>query len=131
MVFCRRIFLSAALLVFLCAAPGMGAKDWEILGQQDVDFKGDRDTIKVGRQEGMFRQLRIEVRGGPIEMYDMVVTFGNKTKFSPDLRLKFDENSTSRIIDLPGERRNILRIDFRYRSTKRGEGKGRVLVYGR
>jgi hypothetical protein len=127
----RRILLLAAVWILACAADAMSAQDWELLGRREVDYKGDRDTISVGSSKGQFKQLRIVVRGGSIEMHDMVVTFGNDKTFSPDLRHKFNENSSSRVIDLPGEKRNIRRIDFRYRSTDRKQGKATVQVYGR
>jgi hypothetical protein len=35
------------------------------------------------------------------------------------------------VLDLPGERRMIKRIDFNYRSIDRREGRGKVEVYAR
>jgi len=105
--------------------------DWELLGRREVDFKGDRDTIEVGRSEGKFRQLRFTVTGGSIEMRDMVVTFGDGKKFSPNLSAHFDEKTSSRVIDLPGDRRVIKSVDFVYRSTRRRDGKATVSLYGR
>jgi hypothetical protein len=125
------MLLLAAVGILVCAAEVMSAQDWELLGRREVDFKGDRDTIAVGPSKGQFKQLRIVVRGGSIEMHDMVVTFGNDKTFSPELRHKFSENSSSRVIDLPGDKRNIRRIDFRYRSADRKQGKATVQVYGR
>jgi hypothetical protein len=108
-----------------------GGSGWERLGSREVDYGRDRDTIDVGRSEGRFQQLQIRVKGAPIEISDMVVTFGNDQTFNPNLRHRFDEGSGSRNIDLPGERRTIKRIDFAYRSIDRREGKGRVEVYAR
>jgi hypothetical protein len=96
-----------------------------------VDFKNDHDQIDVGRKEGKFKQLEVRVKNAPIEVSNMVVTFGNDETFKPKLRYKFTEKSTSRVIDLPGERRTIKRIDFNYKSTNRREGKGTVEVLGR
>ena len=108
-----------------------GGTGWERLGSREVDYGRDQDTIDVGRSEGRFKQLQIRVTGAPIELSDMVVTFGNDEKFDPNLRHRFDEGSGSRNIDLPGDRRTIKRIDFRYKSINRREGKGRVEVYAR
>ena len=108
-----------------------GATGWERLGARDVDFGGDRDSIQVGKHEGRYKQLQIRVKNAPIEISDMVVIFGNDEKFSPDLRERFAEGTGSKTIDLPGDRRVIKRIDFRYRSINRREGKGTVEVYGR
>lgn len=120
------------LMVLPVAATGAEKRDngWELLGRREVDFKGDRDRIDVGRSEGKFRQLRFTVKGGSIEIRDMVVTFGDGKKFSPNVRHHFDEKSSSRVIDLPGDRRVIKSVEFVYRSTNPRAGKATVSVYG-
>jgi len=112
------------------AGAGEGPR-WELLGSQEVNFNRDRDRIDVGKSEGKFKQIEVRVQGAPVEIRDMTVTFGSGETFSPKLRHRFDEKSKSRIIDLPGERRNIKRIDFDYQSPDRREGKAKVSVYGR
>ena len=127
----RFIELVMVALCLLAAGYAVAASGWERLGARDVDFKRDHDRIEVGRSEGRFKQLQIRVKSAPIEMSDMVVTFGNDEKFRPNLRYRFAEGSGNRTIDLPGDRRTIKRIDFKYRSIDRREGKGRVEVYAR
>lgn len=112
-------------------APAPGGK-WELLGERQADLKLDRDRIVVGgRAGGPFRELQITVRGAPLEMHDMVITFGNGQQYKPTLRLHFDERTSSRVIDLPGDRRNIKHVDFVYRTAARREGKAVVTLYGR
>ena len=123
--------VSLILLAAYMAGTAQSPDRWELLGQREVDFKNDHDHIDVGRSEGRFKQLEVRVKNAPIEIYDMVVTFCNDTTFKPKLRHKFAEGSGSRIIDLPGERRTIKRIDFNYKSINRREGKGTVEVRGR
>jgi hypothetical protein len=108
-----------------------GDRGWELLGERVAEFKVDRDRIEVGRSEGRFSKLRVAVKGAPLEMYDMVVTFADGTTFSPNIRHHFNENSWSHEIDLPGDRRAIRSVDFRYRSPDRREGRATVLLYGR
>jgi|SRR5262245_34432107 hypothetical protein len=108
-----------------------GPGGWQLLGESEADFRQDRDRIDVGRREGAFRQIRIAVRGAPLEMSGMVVTFADGKTFSPNLRADFDENSSTREIDLPGERRAIRSVDFNYRSPNRREGKATVMLYAR
>jgi hypothetical protein len=128
----RLLILGVFTFMFLASGPaGAAEQRWELLGRQQVDYKRDRDSIDVGRREGRFKQLQIRVEGAPVEIRNMVVTFGNDETFSPNLRHRFDENSRSRTIDLPGERRTIKRIDFNYSSPERREGRGTVEVYGR
>jgi len=121
------------LLLASCAATDnrYGGRSWELLGQRDADFRGERDRIEVGRREGAFREIRIDVKGAPLEMDNMIVTFGDGSTFSPNIRNRFDENSWSRSIDLPGDRRIIRSVDFNYRSLNRREGRATVLLYAR
>ena len=119
-------------LSLLLTGLSFGAQNrWELLGRQEVDSRRDHDRINVGRRDGRFRQLQIRVQGGSIEMNKMVVTFDNDETFSPQLRRRFEQGSESHVIDLPGKRRAIKRIDFNYRSVNRRDGKGTVAVYGR
>lgn len=128
----RGLTLVSLILFAACMAGAAQSPDrWERLGQREVDFRNDHDQIDVGRSEGRFKQIEIRVKDAPIEVSDMVVTFGNNETFRPKLRHKFAEGSGSRIIDLPGERRIIKRIDFKYRSLSRREGKGTVQVFAR
>jgi hypothetical protein len=128
----RGLTLVSLILLAACMAGAAQSPDrWERLGQREVDFRNDHDQIDVGRSEGRFRQIEVRVKNAPIEIYDMIVTFGNDETFKPKLRHKFTEGSGSRIIDLPGERRTIKRIDFNYKSINRREGKGTVEVRGR
>lgn len=127
----RSIGLAILALCLLAAGYASGATGWERLGGRDVDFKGDHDRIEVGRNEGRFKELQIRVKGAPIEITNMVVTFGNDEKLNLNFRHRFPEGSGTRSIDLPGDRRTIKRIDFNYRSISRREGKGRVEVYAR
>jgi hypothetical protein len=123
--------LSLALLLSDLAGAAQGPGRWESLGQREVDFRNDHDQIDVGRSEGRFKQLQVRVKDAPIEISKMVVTFDNDQTFSPKIHQRFAEGSGTRIIDLPGNRRTIKRIDFDYKSIKRREGKGTVEVLGR
>ncbi len=129
-------YLSSGILSLALVLTGLGVAAgaqgrWELMGRREVDFRGDHDRIEVGRHEGTYRQLELRVEGAPIEMYDMTVTFANGEKFKPNLRHRFAEGSGSRVIDLPGDRRAIRRVDFSYRTINRREGKARVALYGR
>jgi hypothetical protein len=121
------------LLLSACAVVDerYGGRGWELLGERVAEFKMDRDRIEVGRREGRFSTLRVAVKGAPLEMYDMVVTFADGNTFTPNIKHNFNENSWSREIDLPGDRRVIKSVDFRYRSSAPREGRATVLLYGR
>ncbi|MFO0616241.1 MAG: hypothetical protein U0414_26845 [Polyangiaceae bacterium] len=99
-----------------------------VLGERMVDGALDHDAIEVAGNE-RFSRIEIAVNGSALEMFDVVVTFGNGERFSPPTRLVFDNHSSSRIIDLPGGERDIRRIDFRYGNLP-GGGRAHVVVRG-
>jgi hypothetical protein len=114
---------------------GEPGKNWTLLTKQEVNFRDDRDRVKVGdigRHDGRFKQLQIRVDGPPVEIRKMVITFDNGEKFDAiTTRHRFDDNSRALVIDLPGNRRDIKDIDIDYFSVSQREGRGTLLVYGR
>lgn len=100
------------------------------LGGREVSFRAERDHIVVGPRAGRFSAIRIEVPDASMEMYDIRVTFGDGSSFSPDTRLQFRAGESTRRIDLPGGTRIIREITFLYRSDRPGEGRAHVRVYG-
>lgn len=100
------------------------------LGERTVNGGVDHDAIHVGRDDGRFHELMIVVERAPVELYDVVVTFGNGQRFEPRTRLVFGPDSTSRSIDLPGDARFIKRVDFRYGNLVAG-AQARVALWGR
>lgn len=131
----KRLLLVCMILIGWLNPDHSGAAQkggrWELLGEQEVDFKNDHDRIDVKRSAGPFRQLRIEVRNAPIEMREMVVTFADGKTFKPKMQARFREGSGSHVIDLPGKQRSIDGVEFVYRSINPKQGNGRVLLYAR
>ena len=124
------IFLCAFLFTGISEAAQKGGQ-WQLLGEQEVDFKSDRDRIDVKKASGPYRELRIEVRDAPIEINEMVVTFGDGQKFRPKIQARFREGRGSHVINLPGNRRSIDGVEFVYRTISSKRGKGKVLLYAR
>jgi hypothetical protein len=121
-----RAILAALVLLVVPTA------DWELLGTRRVNFTLDHDAIIVPVREGGFTAMKLEVSGGNLEMYNIMVTFGNGQTFSPDTRIQFHQGSWSRTIDLPGPVRILRRVDFWYRSRLRGgRGVATVHLFGR
>jgi hypothetical protein len=128
-----RGFLAAAALAVVSLVPASSAvalQGWERLGSRTVEFRQDVDTIGIGRSEGLFRRIMLQVDGAPLEMDNVRVYFGNGASFSPPTKLVFSENDRSRAIDLPGQGRIIRSITFNYRSLNTGQGRATVTVYG-
>jgi hypothetical protein len=105
------------------------AGGWEKLGAREVDGKADRDAIGVGREDGRFRAIQLQVDGSALEMFEIKVTFGDGQTFEPKTRLVFDKNTRSRVIDLPGDKRVIKKVEFRYGNLP-GGGRARVELWG-
>jgi hypothetical protein len=95
-----------------------------------VDFRADHSAIRAAAQ-GQFRRLRFVVEGSELEMFQVKITFGDGTTFSPATRLSFAHGARSRVIALPGAARAIRRIDFSYRRVAAGaRGAATVRVFG-
>jgi hypothetical protein len=103
---------------------------YDFLGERTVDGAIDRDSINVGRRDGRFRAIMLVVERAPVEIYDVVVTFGNGEHFEPRTRLAFGPDTRSRTIDLPGGSRVIQRVDFRYGNVLAGT-RAKVELWGR
>jgi hypothetical protein len=88
--------------------------DWVRLGERTVDGTHDRDVIAVGAREGRYRRIMIVVEHSALEMFDVVVTFADGSRFSPPTRHIFGANTRSHVIDLPGDARIIRSVEFRY-----------------
>lgn len=104
------------------------ASNWDKLGERWVEGRIDRDQIKVGKKDGRFVAIAVVVEHSAVELYDMVVTFGDGSTWSPNTRLTFGQGTTSRVIDLPGDARFIKKVEFRYGNLP-GGGKAQVELW--
>lgn len=139
----RPIVLTAALIAVLTCVSALAtpaadrvehkkveAGHWVELGSRQVDFKKDHDAVEVGKSEGRFTALRVDVADGDLVMEKMKVTFGDGSTFEPKTRAEFKEGQTSQTIDLPNKSHVIKRVDFNYHSKGKHE-KATVMLYGR
>jgi len=103
---------------------------WKKLGERDVNGKADKDVIKVGADDGVFTAIQIKIEGSSLTMQDIKVVFGNDETFEPKTKLTFDKDTTTRVIDLPGDKRTIKRVEFKYGNLP-GGGKARVELWAK
>lgn len=103
---------------------------WELLGSQKVGFIKDRDIIRVGRQEGRFRAIKVRVRGNDIELLDLKVIYANGQPDDLPVRQFIKQGGETRAIDLKGARRAIQEVHMVYKSRPSFKGQATVEVYG-
>ena len=114
------------------AAAG-GNRGWVELGCQKVAFglRRDRDTIRVGRNEGGFRSLELTVTGNDVFMRRLTVVYGNGAP--DDLRVErlIRQGTRTGAIDLKGRKRAIREVVMVYKTPLNLRGSARVCVAGR
>ncbi|MDA8427120.1 MAG: hypothetical protein M0Z80_13415 [Treponema sp.] len=124
--------LAAIALAFVsCVTVSYAPQGSVFLGARTVGYRTERGGVGVGNYDGWFRALYFEVEQNDIELYDVVVVYGNGQRERLGTRLVFDSGSRSRIIPIEGGRRRIRAIEFSYRTVSTwADGKARILVYG-
>jgi len=128
------LFLSFLFLAFIsCSSTQKTSQntDWVKLGSKKVDYKLDRDVIRVGLKDGAFTKLKIEATGGAVNMHKLIVEYANGDKENIELRHAFRKGSGSRIIDLKGNKRVIKDITFYYDSKNRNRRRATIHVFGK
>ncbi len=140
----RRTFVASLGFAIAAAAATLGSADiasaqrgpggrpgtWNLLGTQKVGFNVDRDVIRVGRQEGRFRAIKLRVIGNDIELLDLKVIYANGQPDDLAVRQFLRKGSETRAIDLKGDRRSIQEIQLVYKSKPSFKGRATVEVYG-
>lgn len=101
---------------------------WTKLGEHWVNAGADQDTVLAGASQGRYRRVMLKVEHSALEMFDVRITFGDGSTFSPPTRLVFGQGSTSRVIDLPGDARVIRQVQFRYGNLP-GGGRAQVELW--
>jgi hypothetical protein len=110
--------------------PDRGREQWDLLGEQSVGFGVDRDVIRVGRREGRFSALALEVRDNDVEILDLNVFFNRGPPQSLRVREQIRAGGRTRPIPLAWGERSIDRIEITYRSRPSFRGRAKVAVFG-
>ena len=107
---------------------------WVLLGRQKAGLGVDRDVIRVGRQFGQFRQVRLDVRGKGrrgVRVYDVKVIYGNGEVDNIFVPNKIPLGGSSGPLDLQGRRRTIEEVQLVYRTRLNLFGETQVEIWGR
>lgn len=135
----KLITLSLAVLmssiVFGSATAGAGLKkvsgDWEKLGMRAVDMKVDHDVIVVTHHEGFYTKVKFAIKKAPIYLKNINIIFGNGNNKNITFNKRFAPGTSTRIIDLPGNKRIIKKIKLNYKSVPTAKGRGVVVAWGK
>jgi hypothetical protein len=129
------IFTVLAIVLIACSSgkrvPSSSSERWQKLGEKRVDYRIDHDILNVTRRDGIFKQLRFVVKSGSLNMHKCVIHFENGGMQEVDFRHSFSKGSSSRIIDLRGNRRLIENISFWYDTKNFSNSKAIVVVWGK
>jgi len=108
--------LAAAALVSAFALPAAAQQGWQLLGQATMGARIETEVIQVGRQDGRFRRIRLDVKQSDVEILALKVVYGNGAPEEIQVRQVFKAGSSSRAIELKGGDRFISQIIVTYRS---------------
>ena len=105
--------------------------DWVILGQRVVNFSVDHDEILVTAKRGTFKKIKFKVVGSPVYVHNFKVIYGNGSSENFVINRHFKAGHESRVIDLKGYDRIIKKININYKTVRIGDGKAKVIVFGK
>ena len=107
-------------LVLISTSTAVASNHRVLLGERHVTDLSERDTIKVGADEGRFRGLQVKATGAAIEFKRVVVHFENGGEQVFEKNRVLGRGDQSRTIDLDGGPRYIEKVVFHYEARSRG-----------
>lgn len=114
----RMKLLTLAVFAFLALVSGAASaqQGWQHLGQATVAPRIETEVITVGKQDGRFSRIRIDVKQSDVEILALKVIYGNGAPEDIQVREVFKAGSSSRAIALKGGDRFISQIIVTYRA---------------
>ncbi len=104
--------------------------DWVYLGEANVDGSRDHDNIVVTAARGEFRAIQIRVEKNAVEFDRVVVHYASGNSEPIHIRARIPAGGMTRVIDLPGDRRIVWRLEFWYSRGNWGGRRTRVRLAG-
>lgn len=106
---------------------------WVLLAAQTAGrfLRAEVDRIEVGRNEGLFKRVRITVKDRALVFDEMRIVYGNGEEEVIPVKTTVAANSTFGPVDLKGGNRVIKEIRARYRSAivdAKAVGRGAAVV---
>jgi hypothetical protein len=104
-----------------------GGDKWERLGCVEVGRRVETDIIQIGRREGRYKAVRLQVENRDININSLKVIYGDGQPDMLAVNATLRVGSPSRPLDLEGWARSIERIEL-VATKDRREGRGRAEV---
>lgn len=106
---------------------------WVLLGAQTAGrfLQAEEDNIEVGRNEGLFKRIRVTVKDRALVFDQLRIVYGNGEEEVIPVKTTVAANSTFGPVDLKGGNRVIRSIRARYRSAivdAKAVGRGAAVV---
>lgn len=119
----RTLILAAAAAAgtVVAAAPADAQRwnnNWRTVGYGEVRGR-DTDTIRVPGT-ARYRQMRLCIYNGPIQMRDVDVRYRNGARQDIRVRNLMRAGTCTRNIDLSGNRRDVTSVRLKYAPLARG-----------
>ena len=119
------------MLLVLVAAGAMAlSSDWVKLGEKDVDFSVDHDTIGA-ESKGPIREIHLKVMNAPVKFRKVVINYKDGEKKELEYLENVKVGDESRSITIEGDGHVIKSVDLWYETDSLGGKKAKVAVYGR
>ena len=126
-----RTFSLAGVLLLAAAGTSLAQRGrWEYLGEANVDGAVDHDRIVVTGARGTYRAIQIRVERGAIDFDRVVVHFGDGESDPIAIRHRIPAGGSTRVIDLPGNRRVIQSVEFWYAKANWRSRRPKVRLFG-
>ena len=103
---------------------------WHKIGETTVDFKRDRDEIKIIGAD-RFAAIQFKVKDAPIDLISLEVYYESGNKQDIAVHSPIPARGESRVIDLNGSERRLDKIVFVYKTLpNRKDEKAEVEIWG-
>jgi hypothetical protein len=113
--------IAAASATVATAAPAEAQRsnaNWRTIAYAQVDGR-DADTIRVPGT-ARYRQMRVCVFNGPINMRDLDIRYRNGAHQDVSVRQLMRAGTCTRVLDLAGNRRDVRSVRVKYAPLSRG-----------
>lgn len=126
----RKIIVPLMLVLFVAAGVMAVTGDWVKLGEKDVDFSVDHDTIGA-ESKGPIREIHLKVMNAPVKFKKVVINYKDGEKKELEYLEDVKVGDDSRSITIEGDGHVIKTVDLWYETDSLGGKKAKVAVYGR